>query len=197
MGNIEKSLEVYERLRTHKYKITVENGISFVLEFKKKRYHHLAGFQHLKDKPHLSTLVADKTAFYNALSRKTITEQEVVSSQKFFLIKERFDFFEQLVSIMDAGEGRIIIDYDQSKVKDSGIKAKFMLYKRSGTPFKEEFCCFSLFIGYDDITKEYYPATYIVEHSNKYTNDQTPHYCTIEIIRPPKKKKKKPAKKAK
>lgn len=146
---------------------------------------------------HLSTLVTDKTAFYNALSRQNITEQEVISSQKFFLIKERFDFFEQLISIMDAGEGRIILDYDQTKVKDSEIKAKFMLYKRSGTPFKEEFCCFSLFIGYDDITKEYYPATYIVEHSNKYTNDQTPHYCTIEIILPPKKKKKKPAKKAK
>lgn len=195
MGSIEKSVEVYERLRTHKYKITVENGISFVLEFKKKRYHHLAGFQHLKDKPHLSTLVRDKAAFYNALSKKGFTEQEIMSSQKFSLIKERLDFFEELVSIMDAGEGRIIIDYDQSKVKNSEIKAKFMLYKRSGIPFKKEFCCFSLFIGYDDFTKEYYPATYIVEHSNKYTDDQTHLYCKIEIIQPPKKKNKKPTKK--
>lgn len=190
MGNIEKSLEVYEKLRTHKYRITVENGISFVLDFKKKRYHHLAGFQHLKDKPHLSALVKDKTAFYNALSRQEITEQEVVSSQKYFLIEERFRFFDQLAEIMAEGEGRIIIDYDQAKVKGSDIKAKFLLYKRSGTPFKEDFCCFSLFIGYDDRTKEYYPATYIVEHSNKYTNDQTPLLCTIEIIGPPKKKKK-------
>lgn len=196
MGSIEKSLEVYEKLRMHKYRITIENGVSFVLDFKKKRYHHLAGFQHLKDKPHLSTLVKDKTAFYNALSTKGITEQEVVSSQKFSLIEERFRFFDQLLSIMAEGEGRIIIDYDQSKTKGSEIKAKFMLYKRSGTPFKEEFCCFSLFIGYDPLTGEYYPATYIVEHSNKYTNDQTPLLCTIEVIKPPKKKNK-PVKKAK
>lgn len=196
MGNIEKSLEVYEKLRTHKYRITVENGISFVLEFKKKRYHHLAGFQHLKDKPHLSTLVKDKAAFYNALSRNEITEQEVVSSQKFSLIEDRFHFFDQLLNIMEAGEGRIIIDYDQTKAKGSEIKAKFMLYKRSGNPFKEEFCCFSLFIGYDHLTKEYYPATYIVEHSNKYTNDQTPLLCTIEVIKHPSKKNK-PTKKEK
>ena len=196
MGSIEKSLEVYEKLRMHKYRITVENGVSFILDFKKKRYHHLAGFQHLKDKPHLSTLVKDKTAFYNALSIKGITEQEVVSSQKFALIEERFRFFDQLLSIMAEGEGRIIIDYDQSKTKGSEIKAKFMLYKRNGTPFKEEFRCFSLFIGYDPRTEEYYPATYIVEHSNKYTNDQTPLLCTIEVIKPPKKKNK-PVKKAK
>ena len=195
MGTIEKSLEIYEKLRMHKYKITVENSISFVLDFKKKRYHHLAGFQHLKDKPHLSALVKDKTAFYNALSRNEITEQEVLSSQKFFLIHERFHYFDRLLSILAEGEGRIIIDYDQSKAKGSDIKPKFMLYKRSGQPFKEDFCCFSLFIGYDALTKEYYPATYIVEHSNKYTNDQTPLLCTIEIIKPPKKKKK-PAQKA-
>ena len=47
MGQIKKTIEVFERLRKPACRINVENGVEILLRFSREHYHHLAGFQHL------------------------------------------------------------------------------------------------------------------------------------------------------
>ena len=189
MGYIEKSLEVFEQLRSQQYRISIETGETFTLNFKKAHYHHLIGFQHLTDKPYLSYELKNKRSFYNALQQGNVKISDITSSKKYQHISERVEFFSKILEILSEGDCQIIIQYDPSKA-DSDIVARFLLYQRDGIPYKEDFKCYSLFIGYDSKIKSYYPATFLVEHSNKYTSGQKMYNCSISVDKKPEKKKK-------
>lgn len=179
--DIKKSVMVFEHLRTKRYRITVENGISFILLFRPDHYHHLAGFQHLKD---MTTISApnSKARFYRSLKNDQLDIAPISSSVHYNVIRQRIQHFDILNEILDEGEGKLIIDFDQKKAS-SEIVAKFLLYKRTGNPFQNEPCVFyNLFIGYDPDRDEYYPATYVVENSRMYVSDQTIYDCKIEHI---------------
>lgn len=187
MGQIEKTIEVYERLRKNIYRISIEDGTVIDLKFFRENYHHLAGYQHLGDFPDISAPLQGTDQFYREIKNKTIKESQLRQSTKFESIAKRIEFFGKLEEILMAGESKIIVEFDDTKV-DSIIKAIYFLYKREGTPYSDDYIIFILFIGYDYDKHKYFPTTYIVEDSPKYLSGQDTYYCTIEVI--PRKKKK-------
>ena len=78
--------------------------------------------------------------------------------------------------ILAEGEEKIIVEYDRSKLS-SEIEAKYYLYKRVGSVFEGNVKYHILFIG--SMNERFFPATYIVEHSNIYMRDQNLHDCRI------------------
>lgn len=180
MGAIEQTVAVYERLKGRKYKVTVENGIEFVLDFDKKYYHHLAGYHYLTDVAGIAAPVYGKARFYQRLKNGWIKETEILCSQLFHNIAERIEYFGMIEEILSAGACKIIVEFDRRKA-DSDIEAKFYLYQRRGNSLlREPVTYYMLFIGCDTERNRYYPATYIVEHSTKYTAGQTMLNCKIE-----------------
>lgn len=182
MGQIENSISVYERLSTRKYKITVEDGTEFILQFDKMYYHHLVGFHYLTDITDIASPPHGKARFYRQLKNHRISEESILQSALFGFIADRVAYFEYIEEILSASDCKIIVEFDKSKAA-SDIDAKFFLYKRVGNPLnKEPITYYALFIGYDDEKKLFYPATYVVEHSRKYVSNQIMLNCKIELI---------------
>lgn len=177
MGEIQKSIEVYESLRGFQYQITIENSMKLSLKLDREAYHHLAGLQHLTDMPDISN-PKSRHKIYNDIKRGKISEAKIKASVKYSEIEERIQSFAVLEEILSSGEGKIIVEFDNSKT-DSKIEAKFHLFKREGIPFKGDVTFYMLFLDTDG-GHTYFPVTYIVEHSNMYVRDQVLLDCTIE-----------------
>lgn len=177
MEEIQNTFDTFDRLRKYQYKITVENGMEIVLRFSRAQYHHLAGFQHLTDLDDVAN-PRSKQEFYNKLKNGNISVERIKKSCQYDVIRERIESFGMIEEILAPGEGKIIVEFDRRKA-DSLIQAKFHLYRRKGDPFKGEVAFFTLFIDRKNSSK-YYPATYIVEHSNMYVREQTLYDCNIE-----------------
>lgn len=179
MAEIKKSIEVYESLRSFRYQISIENGTMFSLRLDREAYHHLAGLQHLTDMQDIANPKL-RHKIYNDIKLGKIPESKIMSSAKYAEISERIQSFPVMEEILSAGEGKIIVEFDNSKT-DSKIAAKFHLFKREGLPFQGEVTYYTLFL--DTINgSTYFPVTYIVEHSNMYVRDQIMLDCTIEKI---------------
>lgn len=182
MDKIENTIAVYERLRKQKYRITIENGTSFVLEFKPEHYHHLAGYHYLTDRIDICDPPFGKRKFYRSVKNKLIDSVSITTSELFASVSDRIDYFGYLEEILTEAECKIIVEFDPIKA-DSDIVAKYFLFKRVGNSLlKEPVTYFNLFIGYDDDAKYYFPATYTVERSKKYVNEQKMLDCRIELI---------------
>lgn len=177
MEKIENTIAVFERLRKYSYKIFIENGVEIDLRFSREHFHHLVGFQHLTDlesvyNPH------SRQKFYGDFRKGKISAALIKKSAQYGVIRERVETFEVLEDILTPGDGKIIVEFDNSKT-DSIIKAKFHLYRRMGDPFKGEAVFFTLFIDSEN-GSTYFPVTYIVEKSNLYVREQTMYTCRIE-----------------
>ena len=182
MGQIDDTIAVYERLCKKRYKVTIENGVMFHLVFEQSRYHHLVGYQHLTDITDVSDPMYGKARFYRLLNNGKIPVENITKSVHFSYIAERIQFFTYIEEIVGASDCKIIVEFDNTKAQ-SDIEAKFFLYKREGNPLnKEPVTYYALFIGYDDLNGVYYPATYIVEHSKKYVDNQNMLDCRIEVV---------------
>ena len=79
------------------------------------------------------------------------------------------------------GGCKVIVDFDEQKA-NSKIDAVYYLYGRDGAAIKGDVTYYNLFLGYDTRRDAYYPATYVVEHSNLYMRDQSLLNCEIEIV---------------
>ena len=121
MGEIEKTIEVFERLRQHKYKISIETGNVFILKFSPEHCHHLVGFQHLDDLTHISAPHL-KDKFYRDVKKGAISEEMIIASRKYSEIAERIQNFEKLEDILCSGECKIIVSFD-AKTADSKINS--------------------------------------------------------------------------
>lgn len=179
MNEIEKSIEVFERLRKFAYQITIENGMEILLRFSREHYHHLAGFQHLTDLETICKPIS-KQKFYGDLKKGKITQEWIEKSCQYHLIHQRVASFDMLEQILSSGSGKIIVEFDKNKT-GSVIDAKFHLFHRTGDPFKGEAVFYTLFINCER-SGIYYPVTYVVEHSNLYVREQTMYDCTIECL---------------
>lgn len=179
MEEIQNTIDIFDRLRKYQYRIRIENGLEIVLRFSRERYHHLAGFQHLTDLNDIAN-PRSKQQFYNSLKKGKISADRIKKSCQYDAIRERIESFGKIEEILAAGEGKIIVEFDNSKT-DSVIQAKFHLYRREGDSFKGEAVYFTLFIDCENSSK-YYPVTYVVEHSNMYMRDQVLYDCTIEQL---------------
>lgn len=97
---------------------------------------------------------------------------------KYLQIAERIEAFSKLEEILEAGEGKIIVEFD-TKIPNSLIEAKFLLFKREGNPFKREATYFSLFLDNAEEGKPFFPVSFLVEHSGMYVRDQQTYFCKI------------------
>lgn len=175
-GLIEEAVEVFERLRRRKYQISIENGVEFTLEFKARHFHHLAGFQHLTDQQVIASPGLGMTRFYRMVKNGRISEKALAKSSKYLLLAERLDSFQYMEEILGEGESRIIIEFDRTRAH-SEVIAKYFLFKRSGSIGNTTY--YMLFIGCDESTGKYYPATFITEHSAMYMSGQNVLNCRI------------------
>nr|DAQ66963.1 MAG TPA: nuclease [Caudoviricetes sp.] len=175
MDVLQETIAVYERLRKKRYRIIVETGEDFTFVFQPANYHHLAGFQHLTDFQNISS-PKSKDQFYGLVKRQHLQEEYVQESSHYNEISERLNTFSYLEDILAEGDGKIIVEYDRSKLS-SEIEAKYYLYKRVGRAFDGEVTYHILFIG--SMNERFFPATYIVEHSNIYIREQELRTCQI------------------
>lgn len=180
MGQINKTIEVFERLRKNTYSIAIENGTVINFRFMTNNYHHLAGFQHLNDFPHISD-PRDKDRFYRDIRKARIAEAEISSSVHYWRIQDRIQNFGKLEDMLKPGESKVIIQFDGS-IPYSKIKATYFLFERDGAAFTGNVTYYHLFFGYDTEKCMYYPATFIVEHSNVYVREQEFLNCVIEVL---------------
>lgn len=177
MEKIYRTIDTFDRLREYRYLISIENGMQLLLRFSREQYHHLAGFQHLTD---LRDIAAprSKQEFYHNLKKGKISPARIKKSCQYHMIRERIECFSVLEDILAPGDSKIIVEFDNRKMATS-IRAKFHLFHREGDPFQGEATFFTLFIDSKN-GDQYYPVTYIVEHSNMYIRNQNLFNCTIE-----------------
>lgn len=175
MDILQESIEVYERLRNQCYHVAVENGEEFTFKFLPENYHHLAGFQHLIDFQNISDY-QKKDQFYGRVKRKQIDANYVQRSSYYHTIAERLNTFATIERIVSEGAGKIIVEYDKTKLS-SEIDAKYYLYDRYGSTLMGSVTYHILFIGCR--RNSYFPATYVVEHSNIYIREQALLNCKI------------------
>ena len=175
MDILQETVAVYERLRKKRYRIIVDTGEDFTFTFQPANYHHLAGFQHLTDFQNISS-PKSKDRFYGSVKRQQLQTEYIQRSSSYHEIEERLHTFGCLEDILAEGEEKIIVEYDRSKLS-SEIEAKYYLYKRVGSVFEGNVKYHILFIG--SMNERFFPATYIVEHSNIYMRDQNLHDCRI------------------
>ena len=184
MGQIENTIAVYERLKSKRYKITVDNGDEFIFGFGEENYHHLAGYHHLSDAANIATPEDGSKRFYRRMKHGKIKTELITESNHFASIEDRIDNFGVIEQIVAPGKARVIVDFDKAKA-GSVIEAKYFLFKRVGDPLTGgPFTYYMLFLGYDRCHSEYYPATYVVEPSRRYVLGQSFLNCTIEHLGP-------------
>lgn len=177
MGKILDSISLFEELRKFEYNIAIENGVTFSFRFKREHYHHLAGFQYLTDLPDIAKpRLAHK--FYSDLMHGKIKESRIESSTKYPHIAERVEAFAMLEEILETGEGRIIVEFNPD-IAGSVIEAKFLLFKRKGTPFQGNATYYSLFLDNNGKDEIFFPVSFLVEHSGLYVREQETFFCTI------------------
>lgn len=131
MGILDQTVEIYERLRRKRFRISIENGTVFLLRFLPEQYHHLAGFQHLRDLTNISHPATGAGRFYRDVKKGRISEDEILRSAQFGEIAERLQSFSYIEQILCAGQTKIIVSFDPQKAH-SQIKADYMLYRRDG-----------------------------------------------------------------
>lgn len=176
MDILEETVLIYERLRKIKYRVIVDTGEDFIFGFQPANYHHLAGIQHLTDL-YKMCIPESKDLFYRDIKNGKVREKDIRKSAKFHEIEERLYHFGVLEEILEEGDARIIVEYNRDKIS-SKIDAKYYLYKRFGSRFDGSIRYHILFIGQNE--RRYFPATYIIEHSNIYIRNQELHFCKIK-----------------
>lgn len=178
----QNSLDVYERLKNNTYQIDIENNTSFKLKFKDKAYHHLMGFQHLTDLNDIADPKFGTKRFYTTFKAHSESIGKTIKGSALYpVISERVESFSTLEELLAPGEYKLIVDFDNSK-NGSLIEADYFLFKRVGAQFSGNVVYYNLFLGHDTNDEFYYPATYIVEHSNLYIRDQTILDCSVSLV---------------
>ncbi len=176
MGLIEEAIDVYERLRSRIYHISIENGVEFTLEFEARYFHHMAGFQHLTDQRGIASPKVGAERFYKMVKNGRIAEETLAKSSNYNQVAERLGSFRHIEDMLGEAESRVIVEFDSAKA-GSKVIAKYFLYKRLGNIGNITY--YMLFIGCSKNGGEYYPATFVTEHSGRYTDGQNMLDCRI------------------
>ena len=82
MGYLEQSVEIYERLRRKTFQITIENEMVFLLRFLPEYYHHLAGFQHLRDFSDLAQPGNGARGFYRNVKKAGFRKKSSIRAKR-------------------------------------------------------------------------------------------------------------------
>ena len=109
MSRIENTINIYQELKKYRYQVNIEDGTSFSFKFLSEHYHHLAGFQHLTDFPYICNPPTGRRKFFSIVKKGEIGDDLVMSSSKYYEMKERIENFDKLLTIMKPGDSRVIV----------------------------------------------------------------------------------------
>lgn len=153
---------VYESLLENIYCLTLENGQTLDIRFKKEYFKHLLGLHKLTDIRQLSNMSA-RLVYKEILSGASLLES-IRKSAKYSLILDRIDYFCFLPTLM---HGKIIVNFD-TRVVDGEThlhNTDLILYRKIGNGYVH------LTIG--ENLDGYYPETFFYEPTKKYITGQT------------------------
>ncbi len=165
MATIRDCAILYQGLLKKKYKFTLENNISFTLEFSPAYFYHLLGLEKLTDITQLRNVSPSKV--YKDIISGKIAHSTIQKSKHFELISDRIQYFENLPELVYFDKSnKIIIDFDKDKLDFNSLlkNTKYILYKRFDIKY------IHLTIG-SKLTL--YPETFIVEPGSTYISEQT------------------------
>ncbi len=125
MDSLKKAALVFQELLDCEYEIVLgkkKKLYSFVLEFRKQDFFHLAGLQYLKDIPQLKK---SREVIFDEIINGILTEETIKKSCFFSKIEERIEGLSEIEKILDSNE--TVFRFYKTKSSFSNIDAEYFL----------------------------------------------------------------------
>lgn len=125
MDNLKKAALAFQELFDCEYRIVLgkkKTLYSFVLEFRKQDFYHLAGLQYLKDIPQLKK---NREVIFDEIINELLTEKILEKSCFFSKIEERIEGLSEIEKILDSNE--TVFRFFKTKSNFSRIDAEYFL----------------------------------------------------------------------
>lgn len=172
MIDVEKIKQAIDMLLHKDFVITIEDGTVIEFNFQLYNFHHLLGFQKLKDQPSIAKSKHPDEVVKRFMNGK-ISLGSLQKSSSFHLIEARMEYFPLIAEMLITDKCKIIVDFDATLVKSTIVKSKYFLYKT------DDHVTYKLF-GLAPLKKsKFYPETFLVEPSKYYVSEQIQLDCTI------------------
>ena len=169
---VEKIKQSIDVLLHKDFVITVEDGTVIEFNFQLYNFHHLLGFQKLKDQPSIARPKHPDEVVKRFLDGR-ISLRSLQKSPYFRSIEARMEHFPLIVEMLITDKCKIIVDFDATLVKSTSVKSRYFLYKT------DDHITYKLF-GLAPLKKpKFYPETFLVEPSKYYVSEQIQLDCTI------------------
>ncbi len=181
MKNIQDCAKLYLNLINKRYIFSLENGIEFSVVFKSGNFAHLIGLHKLVDLNVLKKKSAN--LLFDEILNGTIKPSFIESSVKYYLIKNRIKYFENIFDLLNKEKTKVIVDFDKTLISGETQldNTKYILYKIKDGGY------FLLTIGNKGNGE--YPETLFYEISKMYISGQNLlEISDIKIVENKKKK---------
>lgn len=181
MGLINDCANLFGNYIGYNYILELDCCYSLKIAFKGEQFPHLIGLHYLEDIPETDTKKETNSAkrVYKRICRNQITQEVIEKSKQYYKIKNRI---EQFLKFDDVINCKIIVDFDYTKVRQTKIKSKYILYTECDG--------FYIMLGLRYNNDVLFPETFIVENSDYYIKNQV-CYEVVNITREKVFKKKK------
>lgn len=168
--NIQECAKKYLDLLEKIYTIKIENDISIDFWFTENNFYHLMGLHKIKgvEQLKINSQNTRHKIYRNILNDSRISD--IIARNKHYnQIRNRVENFERLFKVLNFRESsKIIIDYDNSKTKESQLdNTKYILYDT------EDYYSYFIFTLGESKNNIIYPETLFKEDSSKYISEQT------------------------
>lgn len=173
MGLINDCARLFDNYVGYNYILELDCCYSLKVAFKGEQFPHLIGLHYLEDIPEVDTRIVTNPAkrVYKKICKNQITQEVIEKSKQYYKIKDRIEKFLKFDDVINC---KIIIDFDYTKVPQTKIRSKYILYTECDG--------FYIMLGLryaDDIL---IPETFIVDNTDYYIKNQI-HYEVINISR--------------
>lgn len=159
-------------LSSKNFTVILEDGRTIQFFFKPNNFFHLLGLQHLEDMPSISN-AKNKASIAKQLGRDVNLFKQIKQSAHYYKIQERIETFEKIAEMLLSDKCEIVINFDKSRVPSSKIISTLLFFKTD-----DHIVYYMLGLA-EGKQGNYYPETYIVEHSRYYISNQDLLYCDI------------------
>jgi len=156
----------YAELFDKDYIYKLQNELEVKIYFAPRHFHHLIGFQKLKDLDVLKKGSQNNVSYiFKNILKGRIKLDDIKKSEFFNEVEHRLIHFRQIKRIIEFE--KIIIDFDQSKIS-SKLDADYILFKRSNDNMY-----LNLFLKADASNRTFQiPITFLPQKTDYYTYGQ-------------------------
>lgn len=165
--------KVYSKYADYDYTFVLDCAIEFTTAFRAENFHHLIGLQYLSDIKQVTKRTDNgAVAIYKKILNGKISQSLIEKSKFYSEVHERllrFCKFDEIIS------SKLIVDFDYSKVPNTKILSKYLLYKQYDDGYA------ILGLRYDTRKDLYIPETFFFEKTDYYIRNQV-SYNVIDVI---------------